>query len=168
MIVGQILKPQGIRGELKVKPMTSDPSRFCVLGSVRIKDAMYKITKARIDGGDVYITLDGVTDRNGAELFRGAFIEIDRENAVKLEKGEFFISDLIGCALVAAYAEEKSNVGTIERIESFGAADVFTVKTERGGMSFAFIKALNAEYEAETRTLTVDGRALDTVVVYDD
>ncbi len=167
-MIGQILKPQGIRGELKVKPMTSDPSRFCVLETVSIKGKPYRIAKARVTGGDVYITLDGVIDRNAAELLRGADIEIERENAVKTEKGEFFIADLIGCALVARRNGALERIGVIDRVESFGAADVFTVSTERGGMSFAFIKALGAEYDENTRTFFVDGDALDTVAVYED
>ncbi|MDE7464431.1 MAG: hypothetical protein K2M48_05320, partial [Clostridiales bacterium] len=76
--VGQILKPQGIRGEVKVK--TSDPSRFCVLKSVEINGKQYRITSARASGNDAYIKLEGVNDRNAAEELRGATLKIETES----------------------------------------------------------------------------------------
>lgn len=166
--VGQITKPQGVRGEVKVRPMTNDPSRFCVLKSVYIEGRAYKLTTVRVSGDDVYLKLSGVDDRNAAELLRGKYVTIDRAAAVALDDGEFFIDDVVGATLVAKTAENSQSIGTIKAVQSFGAADVFTVKTEKGEMTFAFVKALNAEYDEKSNVLTVDGDKLKEVAVYDE
>lgn len=166
--VGQITKPQGVRGEVKVRPLTDDPSRFCVLKTVTIDSRSYKIASARVGGADVYIKLVGVDDRNAAELLRGKYLTIDRAAAKSLDDGEFFIADLVGATLVAR-GETDVVIGTVDNVQSFGAADVFSVRCkDGGGMSFAFVKALAARYDGNTNTLSVDKSALDGVAVYDD
>ena len=167
--VGQITKPQGVRGEVKVMPMTNDPSRFCVLKSVYIDNQPHKLTSVRVSGNDVYIKLSGVDDRNAAELLRGKDIKIDRAAAVALDDGEFFIDDVVGSSLVALSNGTSDKIGVVTAVQSFGAADVFTVDCGNGkGMTFAFVKALNAEYDENNNVLTVDGDRLKEVAVYDE
>ena len=148
--------------------MTNDPSRFCVLKSAYIDGRLYKISAVRVSGDDVFLRLGGIDDRNSAELLRGKYIEIDRAAAVALEDGEFFIDDLVGSHLVARDGENMQNIGVIQSVQSFGAADVFTVLTTRGEMTFAFVKALNAEYDEQKNELYVDGDRLKEVAVYDE
>ena len=72
LMVGEILKPQGIQGEVKVRPITNDPLRFedaktlyfCEDGSFTPVGSRF----ARFDGQAVYLKLEGVNDRNAAEL----------------------------------------------------------------------------------------------------
>lgn len=157
-----------MRGEVKVRAMTNDPSRFCVLKSVYIESRVYKLNAVRVSGNDVFLKLSGVDDRNAAELLRGKFVTIDRAVAVALDDGEFFIDDVVGATLVAKTADSSQNIGVIKSVQSFGAADVFTVQTEKGEMTFAFIKVLNAEYDEKSNVLTVDGDRLKEVAVYDE
>ena len=166
--VGQITKPQGVRGEVKVRPMTNDPSRFSVLKSVYIDGRLYKLSGVRVSGNDVFLRLAGIGDRNAAELLRDKYLEIDRAAAVALEDGEFFIDDLVGAMLVARDGDNKQRIGVIQAVQSFGAADVFTVQTLRGEMTFAFVKALNAEFDDEANELIVDSDRLKEVAVYDE
>lgn len=168
MNIGQILKPQGIRGEIKVKALTDDPSRFSALKSVYIGQKSYRVTSVRYSGGDVYLKLFGVDDRNGAEALRDKFLSVDRAAAVPLGDGEFFIADLLGATLMKRDGESVEPVGEIKDIRSFGAADVFTVSLDKGEMSFAFVKELDPVFDGEARTFTVDGKKLSEVAVYDD
>ncbi len=148
--------------------MTNDPSRFYVLKAVYIDNVAYKLSTVRVSGDDVYLKLAGVDDRNAAETFRNKYVQIDRAAAVALDDGEFFIDDVVGATLVAKTADGSQSIGTVKSVQSFGAADVFTVTTERGEMTFAFIKALAAEYDDSKRVLTVDGDKLKEVAVYDE
>ncbi len=167
--VGQIVKPQGVRGEVKVVPMTDDPSRFCVLKSAYVGGKLCRIENARVAGDAVFIKFAGISDRNDAERLRGEYVTIDRAAAVALAPDEFFIADLIGATLVAKRDGTAENVGVVRGVQSFGAADVVAVELESGGeMSFAFVKALCAEFDDSAKCLYVDGRALDGVAVYDD
>ncbi len=164
------MKPHGIRGEVKVRP-TSNPSRFCVLKSVYINGKPYRIANMRISGDELFLSFDGVTDRNGAEALRGARIEIDRAAAAPIEPDEFYIADLVDAELYSTAAGgESTHLGTIKRIDSFGAADVFTVSCVDSdkSFSFAFVKALGARFDAESKSVYVDGEKLKEVAVYED
>lgn len=166
--VGRILKPQGVRGEVKVKPLTDDPSRFSVLKSVDVDGKSYRVGSVRNNGNDVFIKLVGVDDRNAAESLRGAYIRIDRAAALPLSDGEFYIADLVGAELCArTKSGSPQSIGVIKSIDSFGAADVFTVECLSGDeMTFAFVKALAAEFDG--KRLIVDKDRLAEVAVYEN
>ena len=110
LLIGEITKPQGIMGEVKVLPHTDDPGRFLKLNMVYIQSGNeYEerpIVSARSSGGDVFLTFPGVTDRDKAEALRGKKLYVDRSHAVALSEDENFICDLIGCDAV----DTKGNV----------------------------------------------------------
>lgn len=164
--VGKIVKPQGIRGEVKV--MTSDPSRFCVLKTVDIDGKKYKISSARVSGDAAYVKLDGVDDRNKAEELRGKTLKVEKTEIAPLDKGEFYVADLVGARLVAIDGKTRTEMGNVARVDSFGAADVFTVEGKDKSFSFPFVKALAAEFDESEKTLRVDGKRLSEVAVYED
>ncbi len=171
MDIGRILKPQGIRGEVKVDPLTDDSSRFCVLKSVSVGNELKRIQSVRLSESDkfVYIKFVGVDDRNAAELLRGRFVSVDRASAVPLDAGEFFISDLIGASLAARYDDAEKRIGTVTAVDSFGAADVISVECADGkDMSFAFLRSLEPLFDEANKVFSVDGKKLDEVAVYED
>ena len=94
-IIGEIVKAQGIKGEVKVKPMTDDLARFGCLKTVSVDGCPFKLRNATARGGFVYLSFEGVNSRNDAEVLVGRKILIDRSQAKKTEEGEFFIVDLV-------------------------------------------------------------------------
>ncbi|MCM1367282.1 MAG: ribosome maturation factor RimM [Roseburia sp.] len=167
--IGKISKPQGVRGEVKVNPLTDDPSRFCVLKVMRVGNRDLRVENVRTVGGGVFVKFVGYDDRNAAETLRGELISIDRAAAVPLSDGEFFVADIVGSQLVAASADGSDNIGTITGVDSYGAADVFSVGCADGkGMTFAFVKALCPRFDENKKTLTVDRDRLAEVAVYED
>ena len=161
-----MLKPQGIRGEIKVRPLTDDSSRFRMLKTVTVGGTPRKIESVRVAEDAVYLKLSGIDDRNAAETLRGKFISVERAAAAPLSDGEFYIADLIGAQLFSRGENSVTPLGKIKRIDSFGAADVFTVDGEKT-FTFAFVKALNAEYDEGKRILYVDEDRLAEVAVYE-
>ncbi|MDE6398482.1 MAG: ribosome maturation factor RimM, partial [Clostridiales bacterium] len=103
--VGEIVKAQGIRGELKVKPLTNDIARFRKLRMLYVDEKPYKVLGLRLERDSAFIMLQGVDDRTAAERLRGKFLQIDRVNAVDLADDEYFIADLLGCAVVTDAGE---------------------------------------------------------------
>ena len=71
LTVATILKPQGIRGEVKVMPFTDSAEDLKSFSKVIIDGTEYKVLACRAAGGYAYLTLRGVPDRNAAELLRG-------------------------------------------------------------------------------------------------
>ena len=87
LIIGEVLKPQGIRGELKIKTFTDFPEDVKAFGTVYIDNVAYKILSFRVGtDGAAYVGLRGIPDRNAAELFRGKKLEGDREDAPPLDR----------------------------------------------------------------------------------
>ena len=100
LVVGEVLRPQGLRGEVKVKPLTDDPDRFFALRRVFLRGEEKRCRCLRVHEGYAYLQIDGIFSREAAEGIRGDALRIRREDAVKLPENAEFIGDLIGCQAV--------------------------------------------------------------------
>ncbi len=144
LAVGEILKPQGVRGELKLKPLTNDVSRFGDLDEAYLEaDGAYRkihVRLVRCDDSAVYIRMDGVEDRNAAEALRGRLIYVDRAHAVTLGEDENFIVDLIGLAGVDS---EGNSLGVLTEVMQPGGNDVY-VFTDREKKRETLVPALKS------------------------
>ncbi len=163
--IGLIVKPQGIKGELKVQPLTDDINRFKNLKEVIIDGKNYRVASATIGGNTVFLSLFGISDRNVAETFRGKFLTVTRENALPLEEGRYFIVDIIGCSL---FTDDGNHVGEV--IDVFSSrTDVFTVKCTDGKiMRFPFLKDAVIKIDVENKTIIADKKRLSEVACYED
>ena len=128
--VGVIANTHGIRGEAKVYPTTDDINRF------------KKLKKCILDTGKEYIDLNVESVKffknmvilkfkeynniNDIECYKGKDILVSRDNAVKLEKGEYYIADILGAKVIL---EDGSEFGVLEDVMQTGANDVYVVKT---------------------------------------
>lgn len=166
IVIGQITKAMGIRGEVKIKPLTDDPNRYKKLKSVIINERPYKIERCRIDGTDaVYLKLFTVDTRNDAEELKDAFVQIDRVNAVDLDEDTFFIADIIGCKL---FTDDGVEIGKVTEVNQYGAADVFTVSNGKSTVRFPFLKKMIVKVEVETGIIIVKKSVFDEVSVYEN
>ena len=160
--IGLIVKPRGIKGEVKVEPLTDDPKRFNALKKAIVDGTAFKVEKATVSDG-VYLKLFGVNDRNAAELMRGKFIFVSREDAVPLKEGSFFIADLIGASVFT----EKGKIGTLTDITS-AKTDVFTVENDDGGvLRFPFLSDLIVSVDVENKKIVLKEKRLSEVGVYE-
>ncbi|MBE5749389.1 MAG: 16S rRNA processing protein RimM [Clostridiales bacterium] len=163
--IGLIVKPQGIRGELKVQPLTDDINRYKGLKEVLIDDKTYRVTNTVISGDMVFLSLFGVSDRNAAETFRGKFLRVKRENAIPLEEGRYYIVDIVGCEIKT---DDGQDVGKVLEITS-ARTDIFTVKCQDGRvLRFPFLKDLVLSVDIDNKLITVSGKRLLEVSCYED
>ena len=163
--IGIIVKPQGIRGEVKVQPLTDDITRFKNLKTVFIDGEERKVLSAKVAPDCAFLAISGISDRNDAETYRGKYISVDRANAVELKKDTYFIVDIIGCALVTDLDEK---IGEIIDVTS-ARTDIFTVKCNNGRiMRFPFLKDLLVNVDIENKTVTVNDKRLKEVSCYED
>ena len=77
----------------------------------------------------VLLKLEGIENPEQAELLKNAYLEIDREDAIPLEEGQYFIVDLIG---LDVYTDECKLLGKVDDIYNTGANDIYVVKDELG------------------------------------
>lgn len=126
-----MLAPHGIRGELKCRIVTDFPKqRFKRGATVQIRREPHTVESARIQGTTVLLKLNDISDRNAAEAFRGADIEVPSEAALRLPKGRFYWHQVIGLAVEDATTGV--SLGHVRDILETGANDVYVVKTAEG------------------------------------
>ncbi len=159
--VGEVLKPQGIRGELKVKPFTDDAEAFHAFSRVFLGDTPYKVLSVRTGGGMVFLGLKGVADRNAAELLRGQQIYVPREDAPEPAEGRYYIADLLGCTLVAQDGEE---LGTLTDVRQ-AATDIYTVRMGEREVMFPAAEGVITAVDVAGGRLTVDKKRFYEVAV---
>ncbi|MCR4434402.1 MAG: ribosome maturation factor RimM [Clostridiales bacterium] len=129
--IGKIVNTHGVRGELKVIPLTDDPRRYDDLEWVFVGDegsmVKYHIEGVKYFKGTVIVKFKGIDDMNAAEKLKNLYIKVDRENAVKLQEGSYFVCDLLGCEV---YEEEGHKLGILTDVLQTGSNDVYVVRNE--------------------------------------
>ena len=167
LLLGEIVRPQGIRGEVKVRHATDDPHRFEELETVyRLNGKEYQpltVLSARVQKDDVFLLLEGVTDRDEAEKLRGAELYIDREHAHELDEGEVFIADLLGVPVEDTHGQ---TLGTVQDVFPAGGADVMTVRTPSGSLMLPLLARVVREMNAQHVLLDAD--TLGEVALYEN
>lgn len=163
MSVATILKPQGIRGEVKVQTLVDDVDLLLTIKSFIIGQEKFTVKTARKNGEFCYILFDQVLDRNKAETLRGCELCVDDASKPKLGKGRYYISDVVGMSVVA----DNEILGKIEDIMQYGSADIYSVKGQQNFM-FPAINAVVLEYNIIDKQLLVDKQELLKVAVYED
>lgn len=131
--VGIITSTHGIRGEVKVFPTTDDVNRFKKLKQVILDTGKEKIdleiAGVKFFKNMVILKFKGIDDINDVQKYCKMSLFVTRENAVRLEKDEYFIADLIGLTVLS---DEEEILGTMKDVLQTGANDVYVVKQEDG------------------------------------
>ena len=163
LLIGEVLKPQGIRGELKVKTFTDEPEDVKKFGTVYIDNVAYKILSFRVGpDGAAYMGLRGIPDRNAAELFRGKKLEGDRMDAPELEEGRFYIVDVIG---LSCETEDGEFLGTVTDIVNL-ASDVYTIEKAGKSILFPAVKGVIVKVDLGNKKLIINKATFDEIAVY--
>jgi len=166
LLIGEVLRPQGIKGLVKVRPDTDDPYRFEELEFAYL-EAGKEYRKVTIDevsvrDDGVYLRLEGAKDRDDAEKQRGWMLYIDRAHARELDENETFICDIIGCKAVTLDGEE---IGKVTDVLQPGGNDVYVIKTPKGEMLLPALRHVVPEIDTVNQKLYVDAARLPEVAV---
>ncbi len=129
--VGTIIKTHGIRGEVKVYPLTDDVNRFKKLKEVILEPDKDNIT-LEIEGVKffknlVILKFKNYNNINDIEMHVKKGIYVTRDNAVELDDDEYFVADLIGLNVVT---DEDEDFGTVKDVLHTGANDVYVINHE--------------------------------------
>ncbi len=137
LLLGEVLRPHGVRGELRLRILTDHPERINDLERVFVgRDPSqpnaqpYAVEQMRMNVEYGLLKLKGIDDRNQADRLRGMYVMIDLAHAVPLEEGEFYLYQLIGITVQTAQGEV---LGTITDVLETGANDVYIVASPTYG-----------------------------------
>lgn len=161
LTVATVLKPQGIRGEIKVKVLCDEAEDLKGLKCVIVDGEEYGVLGVRGSGDFAYLALKGVFDRNAAELLRGKDIEAYREDLPPLPEGTYYIADLTGCKVVASAGEEIGEVISVTPART----DIYTLQTPKGEVSFAAAEGVIEDVDVENKIITVNKKRFKEVSV---
>lgn len=155
--VGVISSTHGIGGEVKVFPTTDDAARFKKLKEVILDTGKERMTlhiaQVRFFKQMVILKFREFHNINEVEKFRGKSLYVSRENAVKLQKDEYFIADIIG---IRVFTEDGEDLGVLTDVIQTGANDVYTVKKEGSGeLLIPAIKECICQVDVEAGKMTV-------------
>lgn len=131
--VGVITSTHGLKGEVKVYPTTDDLQRFSYLKECFL-DTGSKRLPMEVEGckffkNQAILKFKGYDRIEDVENFRQCGLWVDREHAVPLEEGEFYIADIINAKV---YEEDGNYLGILTDVLETGANDVYAVKLENG------------------------------------
>lgn len=128
--VGQIVNTYGIKGFVKVNPLVDNNNQFKSFKTVYIqfKNNLkeLQVEEVKFSKNQVLLKFKGIETIEQAESLRNYYLQVKRED-IKLEKGAYFIVDLIG---LEVYTEEGKLLGTLKEVLQPGANDVYVVENE--------------------------------------
>jgi len=169
LLIGEITKPQGVQGELKLRPITCDPWRFEDMDYAYIKEGesyrKVEIKVRKVNPDAVYLRMQGVLTRNDAEEMRGTMLYIDREHAVELDEDTTFICDLMGLKGVLT---DGSEIGKIIDVMQPGGNDVYVFKGKKGEVLVPALKSVVVKVDLNEGIMLLDSERMAEVAVYDE
>lgn len=170
LAVGVIVRPHGVRGEVKIQPMTDSAQDWLSIHVVEWKDKSgqlqhRKVKHQRVQGDMVLAQIEGIYDRNAAELMRGTELFVPRDEAPQLEENSYYIVDLIGCRVED---ENGELLGEIRDVYQPGGNDVYEIKGKKGVILMPAVRHAIREVLISERRMVVDASAFAEVAVYED
>lgn len=130
IVIGKIIAPHGVRGELRLMPLTEFPERYLTMEKLHLASGKtLTVLNARFHKNMVLVVTKEVNSMNEAELLRGEEIIVNTEELPPLEEGRFYVADLIGFKVVDMDGEE---IGVLSSVITTGSNDVFVIKIKDG------------------------------------
>lgn len=131
--IGKILDAHGVRGWVRVLPLTDFPERFLSMNKVILlqngRYTEYRLVAARRHKQFILLCFEGISDMNAAKALKGALLQVKKEHLVKLPGDSYYIFDLIG---LSVYTTAFEYLGELKDILQTGANDVYVVENKGG------------------------------------
>ncbi len=157
--VGKIVKPFGVRGDVRVLSLSDVPGRIQGLKQVMLvapsgRTVSASVIRLREERGGFVIGFDVFSTPEEAAIFRGGLIQIARDQAPPLPEGQYYECDLIG---MTVRDEAGLVLGTLEEIVATGGHPVFAVRREGKEVLIPATRSVVASVDLAGRTMTVRG-----------
>ncbi|KZL94463.1 ribosome maturation factor RimM [Clostridium magnum] len=149
--VGQIINTHGIKGELKVYPLTDDMKRFRKLKKVYIDGVQKEVVWCKLQTKTVVLKIDGIDSIEDANKYREKYLEVSREDAVKLPEGAYFVTDIIGCNVID---ENGAQLGKIYDVIHTPSNDVYWIK-EGKELLIPVLKSIVVSVDVENKQIVI-------------
>jgi 16S rRNA processing protein RimM len=149
--VGRITSAHGLRGEIKVQPLTDFPNRFDKGARLWLDGQPIVVEGSRWQQGSVVLKLQRIDSRTDAEALRGKELQVSQAQPI-YEKDRYYLHDIIGLDVVDA---DGTPLGRLEDVLTTGANDVFVVHGERGELLLPAVEDVIDNVDLEGRRIVV-------------
>jgi 16S rRNA processing protein RimM len=158
-VIGRVIGAHGRYGELKVFPITADPDRFYDIEHCFIEDKKSKsfreftVEQVRLHKGNALVAVEGVNDRGAALEMKGLYLMIPKSERIELSEGEFFLEDLMSCAVKE---ENGDSVGTVSDFLDYGGSGLLSIKLDSGkSIDLPFVDVYIADVQIDNNLVIV-------------
>lgn len=155
LVIGQVGKPHGVRGDIRVVPHTDVLERFTWLDEIHIgeKDPQpVPVEYVRFHKNWVLLKLEGYDNRDAVEILRGQLLHVREEQAIPLEEDEYFLFQLMGMNVIS---EDGERLGEVIQVIETGANNVFVVDGPRGEILIPDTSEVIREIDFDNERITV-------------
>jgi len=155
LVVGRVVRPHGVRGELRTKILTDYPERLASVKTLYVGEELrpHKVMGLRRHQDAALIRLEGYEDRTAAEKLRGSLLYVAVEDAVSLDEDEYYEFQLEGLAVVTDEGEPLGEI--VEVFTAPGANDVFIVHGPLGELLIPVIEDVIIELNPDAGRIVV-------------
>jgi len=171
--LGAISEAQGLQGQVKVRPHSSEPVALLSTKSVWLsliprRDSglsasaeqatltQYKVKSAKMHSGNVVMTLEGVSDRDQALALKGSRILVARDAFPKAESDSYYWVDLIGCNAINLQAQSLGEVIDVTENGAHGVIAIGEASTKTIQYLVPFVKEVVQNVDLSNKTITLD------------
>jgi 16S rRNA processing protein RimM len=155
--IGKIVGVFGIRGEMKIAPMTYSVDRFTEGLTVRIgrdetAEQCRSIKKIRMHGPGLVIHCEGIETRSEAERCVGHFLFVDRDHRITLPPQTWFISDIIGMTVTD---ENGATIGSITDVLQLPGHHVYVIRQGKREILIPAVPSVIQSVDVERRLMVI-------------
>lgn len=153
-VVGRIVAPHGVRGDLRVLPEIDKPEIFKNIKHIYFGEKSYKVISSRPHKNIYIMKVEGVTDRNTSESMVGLSASLSKDEIPPCQEGEYYCFELLD---MEVYTQEGTFVGILKEIIETGANDVYTViGLDKEEIYLPAIPSCIKKVDVESRKMTVE------------
>jgi 16S rRNA processing protein RimM len=159
----QVLRPHGVRGEVRAEPIGGDPSRFTPGTRLETEDGSRALTvrTARPGAGNaVLLGFDEITSASDAALLRGVYLCVDVDAARPLAKDEWFVWQLVGLRVLDTTGTQ---VGVVDDVEAGVGNDVLVIRDDTDVHRLPMARDYVTSVDVASGTITVTPWMEETV-----
>jgi 16S rRNA processing protein RimM len=157
--VARLVKARGIHGEVAADSLTDHPDRFKSLRTARLFDAgrdqpgpAVQLEDAWQHGDRVILKFSGIDTMSDAERLAGMELQVPLAERPPAPEGEYYQTDLVGCAVVG---RDGAEIGRVKRVDSFGGPDLLVVEGKREFL-VPFVRAVCVDIDLAGRRIVVE------------
>lgn len=147
ILIGKIVAPQGIRGEVRVQSFAEKTMDFqkLVVKSSKFNSGDFKFVRVVPNSNVVIAKINGIDDRNAAEALRGTELFVERGALPDLGENEYYQADLIGFDVL----RNGRKIGVVDCFQNYGAGDI--IELDNGEM----VSFIGADVDVKNKVIIV-------------